>query len=283
MLPATKVTAKELLPVYDRPVIQFAVDEAIAAGASRIIVVVSAEKPAIRAFLGDVASASSGKGESEPEILYVTQEEAAGLGHAVLCCKGLTLPGPFGVILPDDIISGRSCLAEMGEHFRDGNMVAAMNVPSSETSKYGIFSFTGPATDICIPVTGIVEKPRPGAAPSLVAAVGRYILQPMIFEVLEHTEMGAGGEVQLTDAIAIATRTVPLTAFRFSGVRYDCGSHDGLLAASNARQASIKKGAIQSPESIAFSYTRSRTEGNANGKDQPAMFSAAGDTSCHAA
>ena len=122
MLPATQVTAKELLPVYDRPVIQYAIDEAIEAGAERIIVVVSDAKPAIREFLGDVAIASTGRradaAQVAPEIVYVTQNEPMGLGHAILCCKGLTLPGPFGVILPDDIIMGRGSMAEMAENYR---------------------------------------------------------------------------------------------------------------------------------------------------------------------
>ena len=247
MLPATQVTAKELLPVYDRPVIQFAIDEAIEAGAERIIVVVSDTKPAIREFLGDVASSSSereaartGVRQAAPEIVYVTQVEPMGLGHAILCCKGLTLPGPFGIILPDDIIMGRGNLAEMAESYRYGHMIAAMKVQVDETCRYGIFVLNGASTDICIPVSGMVEKPPRGTAPSSLAAVGRYILQPMIFDILGRIPKGAGGELQLTDAIAIAAHSVPLTAFRFSGTRYDCGSHDGLLAASNARQAAVK-------------------------------------------
>ncbi len=249
MLPATQVTAKELLPVYDRPVIQFAIDEAIHAGADRIIVVVSDSKPAIREFLGDTAIASTGA-STATEIVYVTQADAMGLGHAVLCCKGMTLPGPFGIILPDDIIVGGSCMSEMAGHYHAGQMIAAMKVPVADTSKYGIFSFRGTTNDICIPVNGIVEKPTLGQAPSSVAAVGRYILQPMVFDILGQTPKGAGGEVQLTDAIAIATRSLPLTAFQFSGTRYDCGSLDGLLAAANARQASLKAVRMDAPLSI---------------------------------
>ncbi len=188
MLPATQVTAKELLPVYDRPVIQFAIDEAIEAGAERIIVVVSDKKPAIREFLGDVAFSSIERGgardgvaNAAPEILYVTQAEPMGLGHAILCCMGLTLPGPFGIILPDDIIMGRGSLAEMAESYRHGHMIAAMQVPDHETCRYGIFALNGAVTDICVPVSGMVEKPPRGTAPSALAAVGRYILQPMIF------------------------------------------------------------------------------------------------------
>mgnify|MGYP005852115301 CR=1 FL=1 len=242
MLPATKVTAKELLPVYDRPAIQFAIDEAIEAGAERIIVVVSRAKDAIRRFLGEYAISSLGATtQSIPEIVYVMQDDARGLGHAVLCCENQMLPGPFGVILPDDIILGRGCLSEMVKSHREGQMIAAMTVAAQDTSSYGIFAFDGATADTAsVSVTGIVEKPRSGDAPSTLAAVGRYILQPQIFDILRHTPVGAGGEVQLTDAIAVATLSLPLTAFRFSGVRFDCGSHDGLLAASNARQATLK-------------------------------------------
>jgi len=246
MLPATQVTAKELLPVYDRPVLQFAIDEAIDAGAERIIVVVSDAKPAIRQFLGSRTGRSTGtatrldRPAPSVEIVYVTQEQPLGLGHAVLCCKGLTLPGPFGVILPDDIIMGKSCLSEMMSNYSSGHMIAAMKVSERETSQYGIFNLRGSADDCCISVTGMVEKPPRGQAPSSIAAVGRYILLPMIFDILGRTPKGAGGELQLTDAIAISTLSAPLTAFRFSGTRYDCGNHDGLLAASNARQATVK-------------------------------------------
>lgn len=273
MLPATQVTAKELLPVYDRPVIQFAIDEAIEAGADRIIVVVCDSKPAIREFLGDNAIASTGRAAgTAAEIVYVNQKEPMGLGHAVLCCKGMTLPGPFGVILPDDIILGRSCMSEMARNHQEGQMIAAMKVPEEDTSKYGIFTFCGPVSGICIPVNGIVEKPPRGRAPSSIAAVGRYILQQMIFEILDQTPKGAGGEVQLTDAIAIATRSLPLTAFRFSGVRYDCGTHDGLLAAAIARQASLKVVRMNAPLSIARPSARFDGNSKAHGTDPAGLL-----------
>jgi UTP--glucose-1-phosphate uridylyltransferase len=262
MRPATQVTPKELLPIYDRLVIQFAIDEAIEAGAERIIVVVSPEKPAIREFLGDRASTSTrGSGRmhrdgSAPEIVYVCQDEPMGLGHAVLRCQGQTLQGQFGVILPDDIIMDGSCLSEMAGLHEQGHMIAATKVPLQDTTKYGIFSLLGPASGSCIPASGIVEKPARGRAPSTIAAVGRYILQPMIFDILAHTPKGAGGEVQLTDAIAVATRVLPLTAFRFSGTRYDCGNHDGLLAASNARQAAVESDRRIAPLSIAGNRPR---------------------------
>ncbi|TGD41543.1 UTP--glucose-1-phosphate uridylyltransferase [Pseudotabrizicola sediminis] len=250
MLPATKVTAKELLPVYDRPVIQFAIDEAVEAGAERIIVVISKAKDAIRHFLGDYAvSSPGGATRITPEIIYVMQDSPKGLGHAVLCCKSKMLPGSFGVILPDDVIMGRGCLSEMAQSHVAGQMIAAMEVAVEDTGSYGIFSFDGNSDDTSVRVTGIVEKPDANAAPSTLAAVGRYILQPLIFDVLRNTPAGAGGEVQLTDAIAVATQVLPLTAFRFSGTRFDCGSHDGLLAASNARQATLK--ALRAKPSLA--------------------------------
>ena len=285
MLPATRVTAKELLPVYDRPVIEFAIDEAIEAGAERIIVVTNEAKAAIKEFLGNTAVASShsagrsGGVGSHPEIIYVAQEQPLGLGHAILCCKGLTLPGPFGVILPDDVIMGRSCLPEMAKHYQAGHMIAAMNVPQQDTRKYGIFALRAPTTDVCIPVTGIVEKPPHGEAPSSLAAVGRYLLLPMIFDVLARTAIGAGGELQLTDAIAIASRSVPLTAFRFSGTRYDCGTHDGLLAASNARQAAVKAELMAAPLFVVRSGASGGTVGQARGSDGAGLL---GNPALHA-
>ncbi len=250
LMPATKVTAKELLPVFDRVAVDFAIEEAVGAGAERIIVVISMSKTAIRSYLGQTARVAdpqtSGTGpqescaESVAEIVYVYQDRPLGLGHAVLCCRDMILPGPVGVILPDDIIMGQNALSEMSGKYRGGHMVAGMSVCAQDAAQYGIFRVSGLAVDGCIPVSGMVEKPAPGTAPSSIAAVGRYILDPMIFDVLSHTPRGKGGEVQLTDAISIAGLAVPLTAFRFSGTRYDCGNHDGLLAASNARQAAVR-------------------------------------------
>ncbi len=245
LLPATKVTAKELLPVYDKVVVEFAIEEAVGMGAERIVVVISPAKVAIREHLSDTAvsqQANSGPktGTGCTEIVYVFQDEPAGLGHAVLICKEFTLPGPFAVLLPDDIVMGPNCLVEMAARYTAGHMIAAMSVSSEEASQYGMFRITGLPQDGCMPVAGMVEKPDIGKAPSSFAAVGRYILDPMIFDVLRKTPVGLGGELQLTDAITMSRRAVPLTAFQFSGTRHDCGNHDGLLAAAVARKASVR-------------------------------------------
>jgi UTP--glucose-1-phosphate uridylyltransferase len=256
LLPATKTTPKELLNVYDRPALQFAIDEAVGLGVRRIVVVIHPDKRAIRdylapspAYIADLCA--SGKshlgaalsGVEVPgsiEILFVEQSRPLGLGHAILCAEGTTLPGAFGVILPDDLILGRPCLSEMADHYTEGHMIAAMEVAAEKTGSYGIFRPGAPPTGRCIPVSGMVEKPAPGQAPSRLAAVGRYILAPGIFAALRNTRRGAGGEIQLTDAIASDADRVPLTAFRFSGTRYDCGTHDGLLDAAIARQREVK-------------------------------------------
>lgn len=253
LLPATKVTAKELLPVYDRVVLDFAIEEAIGIGAERIVVVISTEKVAIQAYLSghpDTLTAGPGNNQSRiagPEMIFAFQDQPLGLGHAVLCCKEVTLPGPFAVLLPDDIILGANCLAEMAAHYRGGHMVAAMQVKPEEASQYGIFRLGGLPRDDCFPVAGMVEKPAPGEAPSSIAAVGRYILDPTIFDALERITPGKGGELQLTDAIALSGATTPVVAFKFSGTRHDCGNHDGLLGASVAWQAMARRDFASGP------------------------------------
>lgn len=257
LLPATKTTPKELLNVYDRPALQFAIDEAVALGVDRIVIVLHPDKAAIRSYLAPAQPAqiaglrACGKAaladaltQIDPpqgiEITYAHQAQPLGLGHAVLCAGAHILPGPVAVILPDDLILGAPCLSEMADHYTTGHMVAAMDVRPDETCNYGIFQVSGLSIGRSVPVSGMVEKPRPGQAPSRLAAVGRYILAPGIFQTLAHVPRGAGGEIQLTDAIARDAETVPITAFRFSGTRHDCGSHDGLLAAGLARQAMLK-------------------------------------------
>ena len=258
LLPATKTTAKELLNIYDRPALQFAIDEVIDLGVERIVVVLHPDKLAIRdyltpdpAYVRDLHASGKDKlgtalAEIEVpdhiEVVFAEQDEPLGLGHAVLCAEGLTLPGAFAVILPDDLILGTPCLSEMAENYTKGHMIAAMEVSPSETSSYGIFRVSGLSIGRSVPVSGMVEKPAAGQAPSRLAAVGRYLLDPSIFATLQDIPRGAGGEIQLTDAIARDAETVSLTAFRFSGTRYDCGNHDGLMEAALARQAAVKEG-----------------------------------------
>lgn len=253
LLPATKVTAKELLPVYDRVVLDFAIDEAIGVGAERIVVVISTEKVAIKTYLGGHLGTMTGGQANDlctgggPEMIFVFQDQPRGLGHAVLCCKEVTLPGPFAVLLPDDIILGPNCLAEMAAHYSGGHMVAAMQVKPEETSQYGIFRLGGLPRDNCFPVAGMVEKPAASEAPSSMAAVGRYILDPLIFASLEKTHAGKGGEVQLTDAIAMSAATSTVMAFMFNGTRHDCGNHEGLLGAALARQTMVRQDSASGP------------------------------------
>ncbi len=253
LLPATRVTAKEMLPVYDTPMLQFALDEAAAAGAARVIIVISPDKSAIRDYVlaqdphpfkpADI----SGLARSHAvEVVFACQQTAAGLGHAIACARALMLPGPFGVILPDDVIFGAPCLPEMARAYTTGHMVAAMDVPAAEACRYGMFRKLANAEGTStasnrVAASGMVEKPQAGCEPSLLAAVGRYILDPSIFATLDRIRAGAGGEKQLTDAINADAERLPLTAFRFSGRRYDCGNFDGLLEAAMARQAQLGK------------------------------------------
>ncbi|UWQ21314.1 UTP--glucose-1-phosphate uridylyltransferase [Jannaschia sp. W003] len=256
MLPATKVTPKELLPVYDTPLLQFAVDEAIAAGARRLVMVSHPLKPAIEEYFrpADALEASlEAKGKDDlleavrasrlpegVELRIAMQPEPLGLGHAVLCGREHILgDGPVGVILPDDLILGTPALAEMAAAFDPATMrslVAAQEVPRERVSSYGIFR-CDPERDgrgALVPASGFVEKPTPDAAPSRLAAVGRYVLSQDVFAALESTGRGAGGEIQLTDAIDMVSS---VWAFRFSGTRYDCGSKDGMVEATLAVQS----------------------------------------------
>jgi UTP--glucose-1-phosphate uridylyltransferase len=242
-------------------VLDFAIDEAVGLGAERIVVVISTEKVAIQAYLSGHAVACQGSPvrdpsrKTGPEMIFVFQDQPRGLGHAVLCCKEVTLPGPFAVLLPDDIILGPNCLAEMATHYSGGHMVAAMQVKPEETSQYGIFRLGGLPRDNCFPVSGMVEKPCPGDAPSSIAAVGRYILDPVIFDALEKTPSGKGGELQLTDAIALSAVATPVVAFKFSGIRHDCGNHDGLLGAAIARKAVARQEFASGPATASHSDT----------------------------
>lgn len=246
-LPATKASPKEMLPIVDKPLIQFAVEEAIAAGATRLVFVTGSSKRAIEDHFDtdrelEKALTESGKKDLlrcikdivPPGVscIYIRQGEPLGLGHAVLCARPAVGNEPFYVHLADDLIAGEpSCLAQMSrEYKRHGSGVIAVEpVPPAETSSYGIV-----AVDDEGRITRIVEKPAPDKAPSNLAVVGRYLLPPEIFDKLERTGRGAGGEIQLTDAIADLLADSPVYAHKFSGQRYDCGNKLGYLKATVA-------------------------------------------------
>ena len=254
-LPATKTVPKEMLPIIDRPLIQYAVDEAIEAGCDTLVFVTNRYKHAIadyfdKAYELEQKLEKAGKHEQLelvrnvlPEgvrAVFVTQAEALGLGHAVLCARPIVGDNPFAVLLPDDLIwtrnskaGGEGALKQMARRAEatGGSVVAVQNVPREQTGSYGIVetaAFDGRAGRI----TGIVEKPAPEDAPSDLAVVGRYVLSPAIFDLLESTGRGSGGEIQLTDAIARLLATETVEAYRFSGTRFDCGTHIGLVEAT---------------------------------------------------
>lgn len=249
-LPATKTVPKEMLPIIDRPLIQYAVDEAIQAGCDTLVFVTNRYKHAIadyfdKAYELEQKLEKAGKHEQLalvrnvlPEgvrAVFVTQAEALGLGHAVLCARPIVGDNPFAVLLPDDLIwsRGDGALRQMVGRatMTGGSVVAVQNVPHEQTASYGIVetgSFDGRAGR----VAGIVEKPAPEDAPSNLAVVGRYVLSPAIFDLLESQGQGSGGEIQLTDAIARLLAVETVEAYRFSGTRFDCGTHIGLIEAT---------------------------------------------------
>jgi len=250
-LPATKATPKELLPVIDRPLIQYAIDEARAAGIERMVFVNHPSKSAIRDYVlqnanltallrdrnknAEAAMLESLALDGEENAVFASQPEPLGLGHAVMCARPHVLDGPVAVILPDDLIVGEpGCLSEMIEVYDStaaGHIVAVMRVLPEEVSRYGILSVSE-RNGALESANGMVEKPSPDTAPSRTAVVGRYVLDPSVFDALETQAPGAGGEIQLTDAIARGIDTVGLAGFHFSGERFDCGSKAGMLAAT---------------------------------------------------
>ncbi|MGN6519395.1 MAG: UTP--glucose-1-phosphate uridylyltransferase GalU [Dokdonella sp.] len=252
-LPATKVVAKEMLPVLDRPLIQYAVDEAVDAGADTLVFVTNRYKHAVadyfdKAYELESKLAQSGKKDllamvqgtlpAHVRCVFVTQPEALGLGHAVLCAKPVIGDEPFGVVLPDDLIwngKGAGALRQMAElaHAEDAGVIAVEEVPRDETNKYGIVDAT-PVSERAAKVKLVVEKPKPEVAPSNLAIVGRYVLPGRIFELLEQTTPGAGGEIQLTDAIEALLAEQAVLAYRFEGTRFDCGNKLGLVKATLA-------------------------------------------------
>jgi UTP--glucose-1-phosphate uridylyltransferase len=254
-LPASKVVAKEMLPVLDRPLIQYAVDEAVDAGADTLVFVTNRYKHAIADYFDkahelETRLAASGKDALlalvqnllPPHVrcVFVTQAEALGLGHAVLCAKPVVGDEPFGVILPDDLIwngnagSGRpGALRQMAElaAAEDAGVIAVEDVPREDTGKYGIVD-AQPGSGRAARVSHLVEKPAPADAPSTLAIVGRYVLPGRIFDLLERTRPGAGGEIQLTDAIEALLAHQSVLAWRFEGTRFDCGNKLGILRAT---------------------------------------------------
>ena len=250
-LPATKAMPKEMLPVVDKPLIQYAVEEAQAAGIERFVFVTGRGKSAIEDHFdhsADLQTALLGRGKRElwdlveritmptGSVFYTRQPEALGLGHAVWCARHLVQDEPFAVLLADDLIlADRPCLKDMVDaHAKTGgNMVAVMDVIPEHTSRYGVVDPAGDDGRL-VTVKGLVEKPRPANAPSNIAVIGRYILDPKVFALLDRKERGAGGEIQLTDALADMIGVVPFNGFRFDGKRFDCGDKVGFLEANVA-------------------------------------------------
>ena len=249
-LPATKTGPKEMLPIIDRPLIQYAVDEAIEAGCDTLIFVTNRYKHAVadyfdKAYELEQKLEAAGKHEQLELIrnvlpagvraVFVTQTEALGLGHAVLCAKPVVGDEPFAVILPDDLIwnRGAGALAQMADaaEATGASVIAVQDVPREKTASYGIVA-TDDFANRQGRIRAIVEKPDPADAPSTLAVVGRYVLNPRIFDLLEGTGRGAGGEIQLTDAIAALLQEQPVNAYRFQGTRFDCGTHLGLIEAT---------------------------------------------------
>lgn len=246
-LPATKVVPKEMLPIVDVPLIQLAVEEAARAGVREVVLVSSPAKPAIEAHfrpvpvLEDMLSARGNQAALDRvrntlpagmTLKVVFQDEARGLGHAVGCAREAVGNRPFAVMLPDDLIDapGAGCLADMVSLYNSSGAcsLAVENVPADQTNRYGIVSLSGER------ITAMVEKPAPAVAPSTLAVVGRYVLPPEIFAVIEQLPPGAGNEIQLTDAIAALLQQIEFRAHRFAGVRYDCGQKLGHLQANMA-------------------------------------------------
>ena len=251
-LPATKAIPKEMLPIVDRPLIQYAIDEAVAAGISNFVFVVgSHNRSLLEAHFGSspvLEKILKTRGKSQElelvtgtskgitSINFVTQDEPLGLGHAVWCARDFINDGPFAVMLPDDLVQAEpGCMWQMVDAFNKygGNIVAVEDVPRDQTNKYGILDVDEDDGRIAS-ARGLVEKPNPEDAPSTLSVIGRYILGPEVLEHLERGEKGAGNEIQLTDAIAATIGRVEFRGLRFSGDRFDCGSKAGFVAANVA-------------------------------------------------
>ncbi len=250
-LPATKASPKEMMAVVEKPLIQYAVEEAVAAGITDMVFITGRNKRSIedhfdKAYELEAELAMRGKNEllrivqevipKHVNCIYIRQVEALGLGHAVLCAQPVVQDEPFAVLLADDLIDGEiPIMKQMVDVFarHHCSIVGVQDVPRGQTRQYGIVSSTNLEADV-ERVNGIIEKPMPEVAPSTLAVVGRYILTPRIFHHLAHVKPGAGGEIQLTDGIAALMLEEQLLAYRFNGIRYDCGSKLGYLQAQVA-------------------------------------------------
>ncbi len=251
-LPATKAVPKEMLPVVDKPLIQYAIDEARAAGIEQMIFVTGRGKGAIEDHFDiayeledtlsardktDLLAALEGSRFAPGSIAYVRQMEPLGLGHAVWCARDLIGNEPFAVLLADELLwnPANPCLKQMVETYeaKGGNVIATLEVPEDHTNRYGIVD-PGAVTGFETEVKGFIEKPKLGTAPSRLAAVGRYIIQPEVFDLLGRGTRGAGNEIQLTDALAQLIGQQPFHARTFDGVRHDCGDKAGFIMANLA-------------------------------------------------
>lgn len=250
-LPATKVMPKEMLPVVDKPLIQYAVEEALAAGIEQIVLVTARGKTQLEdhfdlAFELSATLRERGKHDRLAElaatrlqagtIIHIRQQEALGLGHAVWCARSVVGDDPFAVILPDDLVmSDKPVMAQMTAAYArtGGNLIAVEQVPADQTNRYGIVT-PGAKRDDLTEVLGLVEKPDPSVAPSRLAVIGRYILQPEVMELLGEGKRGSGGEIQLTDAMAGLIGRQPFHGLAFEGRRFDCGDKAGHLMANIA-------------------------------------------------
>lgn len=250
-LPATKVVPKEMLPVVDRPLLQYAVDEALEAGIEQFVFVTARGKNSLEDYFdvaAELVATLKERGKAKEldllattqrpagDIAYVRQQEPAGLGHAVWCARHIVGNRPFAVILPDDLVQGApGCLKQMVDAYAKvgGNLIAAERVAPERTGSYGIIT-PGETRGNLTEVKGLVEKPKPGDAPSDLAVIGRYILQPEVMDILSEGKRGAGDEIQLTDAMAQLIGKQPFHGVAFEGVRHDCGDKAGHIIANIA-------------------------------------------------
>ena len=250
-LPATKAMPKEMLPIIDKPLIQFVVEEARACGIERLVFVTGRQKHAVENHFDhmiELESTLAERGKKDAlssvnemlglpgEVIFIRQMRPLGLGHAVWAARHVVQNDPFAVLLADDFIDAEvGCLQQMVEAYDNnaGNYLACMEVPEADVSSYGILAPEGRVEHRAFAIKGMVEKPSIEKAPSRHAVIGRYLLEPGVMKALEHTRPGAGGEIQLTDAIAATINSTPTYGYRFDGQRFDCGSKRGFVEATS--------------------------------------------------